>query len=290
MNKLVALIIGLLVQALLASFFLFTIDEKETAVKLRFGEVVQAGYEPGLHVKMPIVNNIVKFDKRIQTLDNAPERVFNTDNEYLMVDYFVKWRIRDVKKFFTSNGGLIAKANANLTGVVKNVLLEEFSIRTLDQAISTQRVELMDNLREQTKERSEDYGIEIVDVRIKQINLDQSVNESVYNRMRSERLVEAAEHRSTGRKESINIRANTDKRIRIMLADAEQQAAVIRGQGDATAAKIYAESFNKNPEFYAFVRSLESYMKSFQSGTGNVMVLDPDSEFFKYFKSQSPVD
>jgi len=207
-----------------------------------------------------------------------------------MVDYFVKWRIRDVKKFFTSNGGLIAKANANLTGVVKNVLLEEFSIRTLDQAISTQRVELMDNLREQTKERSEDYGIEIVDVRIKQINLDQSVNESVYNRMRSERLVEAAEHRSTGRKESINIRANTDKRIRIMLADAEQQAAVIRGQGDATAAKIYAESFNKNPEFYAFVRSLESYMKSFQSGTGNVMVLDPDSEFFKYFKSQSPVD
>ena len=290
MNKLVALIIGLLLLALLASFFLFTIDEKETAVKLRFGEVVQAGYEPGLHVKMPIVNNIVKFDKRIQTLDNAPERVFNTDNEYLMVDYFVKWRIRDVKKFFTSNGGLIAKANANLTGVVKNVLLEEFSIRTLDQAISTQRVELMDNLREQTKERSEDYGIEIVDVRIKQINLDQSVNESVYNRMRSERLVEAAEHRSTGRKESINIRANTDKRIRIMLADAEQQAAVIRGQGDATAAKIYAESFNKNPEFYAFVRSLESYMKSFQSGTGNVMVLDPDSEFFKYFKSQSPVD
>ena len=290
MNKLVALIIGLLLLALLASFFLFTIDEKETAVKLRFGEVVQAGYEPGLHVKLPIVNNIVKFDKRIQTLDNVPERVFNTDNEYLMVDYFVKWRIRDVKKFFTSNGGLIAKANTNLTGVVKNVLLEEFSVRTLDQAISTQRIELMNNLREQTKERSEDYGIEIVDVRIKQINLDQSVNESVYNRMRSERLVEAAEHRSTGRKESINIRANTDKRIRIMLADADQKAAVIRGEGDAEAAKIYAQSFNKNPEFYAFVRSLESYLKSFQSGSGNVLVLDPDSEFFKYFKNQSAVD
>ena len=288
MNKLIAVLFTLLVLAVLSSFFLFTIDEKETAVKLRFGEVVQAGYEPGLHFKLPIVNNIVKFDKRIQTLNNAPERVFNTDNEYLMVDYFVKWRIKDVKTFFTSNAGLIAKANTNLTGVVKNVLLEEFSIRTLDQAISSQRIELMQNLREQTKTRSEDYGIEIVDVRIKQINLDQSVNESVYNRMRSERLVEAAEHRSTGRKESINIRANTDKRIRIMLADAEKEAAVTRGEGDAEATKLFAQSYNKNPEFYAFTRSLEAYAKSFAAGTGNVMVLDPKSEFFKYFKEQNP--
>jgi membrane protease subunit HflC len=286
MNKLATLLIGLLLLALLASFFLFTVDERQTAVKLRFGEVVQAGYEPGLHFKTPIVNNIVKFDKRIQTLDNAPERVFNTDNEYLMVDYYVKWRIQDVKTFYTANSGLIAVANANLTGVIKNALQEEFSIRTLDQAISTQRIELMESLRSQTKSRSEQYGIEIVDVRIKQINLDQSVNESVYNRMRSERLVEAAEHRSTGRKESINIRANTDKQIRIMLADAEKQAAIIRGEGDAEATKIFAESHNKNPEFYAFVRSLEAYTNSFQSGSGNVLVLDPDSEFFRYFKNQ----
>ena len=286
MNKLATLLIGLLLLALLASFFLFTVDERQTAVKLRFGEVVQAGYEPGLHFKTPIVNNIVKFDKRIQTLDNAPERVFNTDNEYLMVDYYVKWRIQDVKTFYTANSGLIAVANANLTGVIKNALQEEFSIRTLDQAISTQRIELMESLRSQTKSRSEQYGIEIVDVRIKQINLDQSVNESVYNRMRSERLVEAAEHRSTGRKESINIRANTDKRIRIMLADAEKQAAIIRGEGDAEATKIFAESHNKNPEFYAFVRSLEAYKNSFQSGAGNVLVLDPNSEFFRYFKNQ----
>ncbi len=288
MNKIIALIFSLLVIAVLASFFVFTIDEKQTAVKLRFGEVVQAGYEPGLHFKWPIVNNIVKFDSRIQTLDNAPERVFNTDNEYLMVDYFVKWRIKDVKTFFTSNAGLIAKANANLTGVVKNALQEEFSVRTLDQAISSQRLELMESLRSHTKERAEDYGIEIVDVRIKQINLDQSVNESVYNRMRSERLVEAAEHRSTGRKESINIRANTDKQIRIMLAEADKKAAIMRGEGDAEATKIFAEAHNKNPEFYSFVRSLEAYLKSFQSGSGNVLVLDPDSEFFKYFKEQQP--
>jgi membrane protease subunit HflC len=288
MNKVIAFIFSLLIIAVLTSFFVFTIDEKQTAVKLRFGEVVQAGYEPGLHFKWPIVNNIVKFDSRIQTLDNAPERVFNTDNEYLMVDYFVKWRIKDVKTFFTSNAGLIAKANANLTGVVKNALQEEFSVRTLDQAISSQRLELMESLRSHTKERAEDYGIEIVDVRIKQINLDQSVNESVYNRMRSERLVEAAEHRSTGRKESINIRANTDKQIRIMLAEAEKTAAIMRGEGDAEATKIFAEAHNKNPEFYSFVRSLEAYVKSFQTDSGNVLVLDPDSEFFKYFKEQQP--
>lgn len=288
MNKLIAMLITLLVLALLASLFMFTINERETAVKLRFGEVVQAGYEPGLHFKLPIVNNIVKFDNRIQTLDNAPERVFNTDNEYLMVDYYVKWRIQDVKQFFTSNGGLIVKANANLTGVIKNALQEEFSVRTLDQAISTQRIELMENLRTQMKTRSAPYGVEIVDVRIKQINLDQSVNESVYNRMRSERLVEAAEHRSNGRKEAINIRANTDKRIQIMIADAEQQAAVIRGEGDAEATKLFAESHNKNPEFYSFVRSLEAYAKSFARGNGNVMVLDPNSEFFKYFREKNP--
>ncbi|MGJ8662808.1 MAG: protease modulator HflC [Marinicella sp.] len=286
MNKLIALIFGLLVIAILSSFFLFTIDEKETAVKLRFGEVVQAGYEPGLHFKMPVVNNIVKFDSRIQTLDNAPERVFNTDNEYLMVDYFVKWRIKDVKTFYTSNGGLITKANANLSGVIKNAVQEEFSVRTLDQAISTQRVELMETLRSQTKQRAEDYGVEIVDVRIKQINLDQSVNESVYGRMRSERLAEAAEHRSNGRKESINIVANTDKQVQIMLADADQKAAVIRGEGDADATKLFALSHNKNPEFYAFVRSLEAYQKSFTAGAGNVLVLDPNSEFFRYFKTQ----
>ena len=169
--------------------------------------------------------------------------------------------------------------------MVKNVLLEEFSTRTLDQAISTQRVELMRNLRTQTKARSEDYGVEIVDVRIKQINLDQSVNESVYERMRSERLIEAAEHRSTGRKESINIRAETDKLIRIMIADAEQKAAVMRGEGDAEATKLFAESYNKNPEFYAFTRSLEAYSKSFKANSGNVMVLDPNSEFFKYFNN-----
>ncbi len=286
MNKLISFFVVLIMLAILSSFFLFTVNEQETAVKFKFGEIIQAGYEPGLHVKLPIVNNIKKFDKRIQTLDNKPERVFNTDNEYLMVDYFVKWRISDVHLFYTTNEGLIAKANTNLSGVIKNALLEEFSVRTLDQVISTQRLELMQNLKALTSTKALDFGMEIVDVRIKQINLDQSVNESVYNRMRSERLAEAAEHRSNGTKESINIKAQTDKKIRIMLAEADQQSAVIQGEGDAEATRLYAESFNKNPEFYAFVRSLEAYKNSFQSGSGSMMVLDPDSEFFKYFKNK----
>ena len=270
--------------AVLSSFFIFTVNEQETAVKFKFGEIIQAGYEPGLHFKLPVVNNIKKFDKRIQTLDNKPERVFNTDNEYLMVDYFVKWKIKDVHLFYTTNEGMIAKANTNLSGVIKNALLEEFSVRTLDQVISTQRLELMKNLKELTSKKAVDFGMEIVDVRIKQINLDDSVNESVYNRMRSERLAEAAEHRSNGTKESINIKAQTDKKIRIMLAEADQQSAVIQGEGDAEATRLYAESFNKNPEFYAFARSLEAYKKSFSADGGSMMVLDPNSEFFKYFK------
>lgn len=286
MNKIITLFITLLVLAVLSSFFIFTVNEKETAVKFKFGEIIQAGYEPGIHFRLPIVNNIKKYDSRIQTLDNKPERVFNTDNEYLMVDYFVKWRINDVRLFYTSNEGLIAKANANLSGVIKNALLEEFSTRTLDQVISTQRVELMNNLKDLTSAKATDFGMEIVDVRIKQINLDQSVNESVYGRMRSERLAEAAEHRSNGRKEAINIRANTDKQVQIMLAEADQKAAIIRGQGDAKATELFAQSHGKNPEFYAFIRSLEAYQNSFQSGSGSMMVLDPNSEFFKYFKNQ----
>ncbi|KAA3638395.1 MAG: protease modulator HflC [Proteobacteria bacterium] len=288
MNKIISLVIGVLILAVLSSFFLFTVSERETAIKFKFGEVIQAGYEPGLHFKWPVINNIRIFDKRIQTLDNKPERVFNTDNEYLMVDYFVKWRINNVKLFYTSNEGSIARANTNLAGVFKNALLEEFSVRTLDQVISTQRVELMENLQTITESKAEDFGMEIIDVRIKQINLDQSVNESVYNRMRSERLAEAAEHRSNGTKQAINIRATTDKAVRIMVAEADKQANLIKGDGEAEAIRVYAQSYEKDPQFYGFYRSLEAYKKSFEQSGQNMMILDPNSEFFKYFKNAKP--
>lgn len=287
MNKIISLLIGLLILGVLASFFLFTVSERETAIKFKFGEVMQSGYEPGLHFKWPIINTIQVFDQRIQTLDNKPERVFNTDNEYLMVDYFVKWRIDDVRLFYTANEGSIIRANSNLTGVFKNALLEEFSTRTLDQVISVQRVELMNNLQTATETKAADFGMKIIDVRIKQINLDQSVNESVYNRMRSERLAEAAEHRSNGTKQAINIRATTDKAVRIMLAEAGKTANLIKGEGEAETTKIYAQSYQKNPEFYSFYRSLEAYKNSFDGNSNNMMLLDPDSEFFRYFKKPS---
>ncbi len=286
MSKLTPLLIILVIGLLLGSLFVFTVDEKETAIKFKFGEIVQAGYEPGLHWRIPVIHTIKKFNTRIQTLDNNPEPVLNTDNEYLMVDYFVKWKIKSVREFYITNEGSLERASANLNGVMKNALLQEFSKRTLEQVITTQRIELMDNLQAQTKEIAENYGMEIVDVRIKQINLADAVSNSVYDRMRSERSAEAAEHRSNGRKEAINIEANTDKQISIMLAEAEERSAIIRGNGDAEAARLYAESYNKNPEFYAFYRSLQAYVNSFASSNGNMMVLDPKSEFFKYFNDR----
>ncbi len=288
MNKVISILIGLVILAVLASFFLFTVSERETAIKFKFGEVMQSGYEPGLHFKWPVINTVQIFDQRIQTLDNKPERVFNTDNEYLMVDYFVKWRIDDVRLFYTANEGLIARANSNLRSVFKNALLEEFSVRTLDEVISSQRRELMDNLQTTTERKGADFGMKIIDVRIKQINLDQSVNESVYNRMRSERLAEAAEHRSNGTKQAINIRATTDKAVRIMLAEAGKTANLIKGEGEAETTQIYAQSYEKNPGFYSFYRSLEAYKHSFDGNTSNMMLLDPDSEFFRYFKQPNP--
>ncbi len=279
--KLILILAGLALLGI--SLFAFTVDEKEYAIKFRFGEIVKSDFQPGLHWRIPGVNTIRKYDKRIQTLDNKPEPVLNTDNEYLMVDYFVKWRIMDPRKFYTSFKGDPSRVDRMLTDIIQNALLEEFSRRTLQQVISDQRTEIMQHLKEQTKQIAGDYGIEIVDVRIKRINLDDTVSDSVYQRMRSERLAEAAEHRSTGRKEALNIRANTDKKIRILLAEADKTAAQLRGEGDAEATRVYAEAHRKDPEFYAFLRSLESYRKSL-SESRNILVLEPDSEYFRYFK------
>lgn len=284
MNKLLGLIFVIFIGLILVSFFVFTVNEDEIAIKFKFGEIVKTDYSPGLYWQVPIYNNVVKLDRRIQTLDNAPEPILNTDKEYLMVDYYVKWRIQDPTIFYTTNqGGKIPVANDNLGSVFKNALREQFLARTLEQVISTERVELMRYLREQITQIASEYGMEIVDVRIKRINLDDAVSNSVFTRMRSEREAEAAEHRSNGRKEAISVKAKADKEVRVMLADAEKDAAIIRGQGDAEATRLYAQSYNKNPEFYAFVRSLEAYMKSFGSDAGNMLVLDPKSDFFQYF-------
>ena len=262
--------------------FTFTVNEKEYALKLKIGKVVKADYTPGLQWKIPYVHDIKKFDSRIQTLDNSPTSVLNTDNEYLMVDYFVKWRVLDVVKYYTTFNGYQSDAERRLTDVIKNALLEEFSHRTLQQVISTQRIEIMESLKKKSQPIAKNFGMEVVDVRIKRINLSDAVSDSVFGRMRSERAAEAAEHRSEGQKEAVNIRANTDKDIRILIADATKTAALLNGQGDATATKVYAEAYNQNKDLYSFLRSLEAYTKSFE-GSDSMMVLDPKSDFFKHF-------
>jgi len=285
MNKLPILLILIILSAIGLKAFTFTVNEKELAIKLKIGKVVKYDYTPGLQWKIPWVHEIKKFDSRIQTLDNKPTSILNTDKEYLEVDYFVKWRIKDVVTYYTTFSGFQADAERRLTAVIKNALLEEFSHRTLQEVISTQRIEIMNSLREKSKPIAEDFGIEVVDVRIKRINLSDAVSDSVFGRMRSERAAEAAEHRSNGQKEAVNIRANTDKQVRILLADATKDAALLQGQGDATATKTYASAYNKNKELYSFLRSLEAYRNSF-SGSNNMMVLDPKSDFFKHFSNK----
>jgi membrane protease subunit HflC len=284
-NKLLTLLILIVITLIGFKAFTFTVNEKEIALKLKIGKVVNAEYTPGLQWKIPFIHEIKKFDSRIQTLDNKPAPVLNTDSEYLEVDYFVKWKIDNVVSYYTAFNGEMSKAENRLSDVIKNALLEEFSHRTLQQVIATQRIEIMQSLKEKATPVAADFGIEIVDVRIKRINLSDAVSDSVFTRMRSERAAEAAEHRSNGQKEAVNIRANTDKKVRILVADANKTAALLKGEGDATATKTYADAFNKNPAFYSFLRSLEAYVKSFD-GSDSMMVLDPDSEFFKHFKNQ----
>jgi len=284
-NKLLILLILIVLTIIGYRAFTFTVDEKEFALKLKIGKVVKSDYVPGLKWKIPRIHTIKKFDSRIQTLDNKPTSILNTDNEYLEVDYFVKWRIKDVVTYYTTFNGYKSDAESRLSDVIKNALLEEFSHRTLQQVISTQRIELMEGLKEKSTPIALNFGIEVVDVRIKRINLSDAVSESVFGRMRSERAAEAAEHRSNGQKEAVNIRAQTDKKVRILVADATKEAALLQGQGDATATRVYAGAYNKNKELYSFLRSLEAYSKSFE-GSDSMMILDPKSDFFKHFNKK----
>jgi membrane protease subunit HflC len=288
-NKIPALLIALAIAVVALKAFTFTVNEKELALKFKIGKVVKSDYHPGLHWKIPGINEVKKFDSRIQTMDNAPTPVMNTDKEYLKVDYFVKWRIKDVVAYYTTFNGFKASAENRLSAVIKNALSEEFSHRSLQQVISTQRTEIMRTLKQKATPIAADFGIEVVDVRIKRINLSDTVSGSVFSRMRSERAAEAAEHRSNGQKEAVNIRARTDKNVRILVADATKTAALLKGQGDANATHIYAEAYNKNKQLYSFLRSLEAYRVSF-NGSDSMMVLDPKSDFFKHFNNQHSVD
>ncbi|ABL02287.1 protease FtsH subunit HflC [Candidatus Ruthia magnifica str. Cm (Calyptogena magnifica)] len=280
--------IGLAIIAVLflvLSSVLYTVNETQTVIKLRLGEIITVEESPGLKFKMPFVNNIIKFDNRIQTLDEPAERFLTSEKKNVIVDSYVKWRIIDAEQFYKSTGGNIVRTNNRLTQIIKTGLKSEFSKRTIADVVSNERSEIMSNIVRLAKKDIAQFGIEIVDVRIKRIDLSQEVSNSVYRRMQAERQRVAKEFRSKGAEKAEIIRAAADKKRTIILANAYRDSEKIRGEGDAASANNYAQAYNKNTDFYAFYRALASYKKSF-SNQSNILILNPNTEFFRHFSPQ----
>jgi len=281
MKKLIIVVIALLV--ILLSSSLYTVNETQVAIKLRLGEIVSVENKPGLKFKTPFVNNVVSFEKRIQTLDSAAESFLTVEKKNVVVDSYVKWRIVDTEKFYISTGGAMASANLRLAQNNQDALRTEFSKRTIIEVVSDEREAIMATVKTKLKTIAEDeFGIEVIDVRIKRIELAQEVRNSVYSRMETERKSIANKFRSEGAEEAEKIQAFADKERTIILANAYRDSEKIRGEGDAISASNYAEAYSQDVDFYSFYRSLESYKKSF-SDQGDILVLNPDSEFFRYF-------
>jgi len=263
---------------------LYVIKETERAVLLQFGEVVNPSIQPGLHVKIPFVNNVRKFDGRILTVDSQPERFFTQEKKALIVDSYAKFRVSDTSKFYTATNGEEARAMGLLAQRINDGLRNQVAVRTIQEVVSGERDQLMADLAVQLNAVAlSELGVELVDVRVKQIDLPPDVSESVYQRMNAEREKEAREHRSQGQELAEGIRAAADREVTVLKANAYRDAELIRGEGDATATGIYAAAFNQDPEFYSFTRSLRAYQDSFQ-GNGDIMLIQPDSEFFRYLK------
>lgn len=259
----------------------FTVNERELAIKLRVGEVVRADYEPGLHWKIPIFETVRRFPKRILTIGDQPERIFTAERLALQVDFFVKWRIVDAVRYYTSTGGSLSVADQRLSEIIKNAIVTEFGKRSVQEAISVERVALMRDMLETATETAEGLGVALVDVRVKQVEFPDDVRASVYQQMREERARVAAERRAEGRKIEEEKKSAADKERTIILAEANRQSQIIRGEGDARAAEIYATAYNQDPEFYAFYRSIDAYRRSV-GNSGDILVVDPDNEFFRY--------
>jgi membrane protease subunit HflC len=283
--KTLSLILAAVILWLLSMGF-FVIDERELAVKFKFGEFERADYEPGLHWKIPFVNTVRKFDSRILTLDAEPERYLTFEKKNVIVDAFIKWRISDVANYYKTMGGDERRAGQRLSQVIKNGLRDEFGKRTIQEAISGERAEIMNVITAQIEEQAQQFGIEVVDVRLKRIELPPEVSGSVYDRMEAERSRVAKDLRSRGREASERIRADADRQRTVLLAEAYRDAERLRGEGDGKAAEIYAKAFQKDEKFYAFYRSLDAYRNVF-SKQEDVLVLDPESEFFDFFKDDS---
>ena len=282
-NPIVVAILALIV--LIASSA-YIVDQRQTAIVLRFGKIIEENIEPGLNFKIPFLDRIERFSSQILSLDAQPESFLTNEKKYVQVDFFVKWRISEPGKFYRSTGGDLNRAENRLESIMRDGLRNEFSKRTIQEAISGERDEIMQGLQTKSNEAANQLGVNIVDVRVSRIDFTESVSESGFNRMRSERERVAQDFRARGREEAERIKAAADRDAVIIEADAYSAAEKIRGQGDAKAAQIYAEAYNKNAEFYSFHRSLEAYRKA-MGQSGDVMVLEPDSEFFRYFKNKS---
>jgi len=285
MKHLNAILSALIAVFVLVSLTAYTVDQRQSAIIFQLGEIVDVKTEPGLYFKIPFLQNIRYFDSRVLTLDsNEPERFITSEKKNVLVDSFVKWRIIDVKKYYVSVGGDEARARTRLFQTVNDSLRAEFGKRTVHDVVSGQRDQIMEILRQKADQDARKIGVQVLDVRLKRVDLPQEVSESVYQRMEAERKRVANELRSTGAGEAEKIRADAERQREVIIAEAYRDAQRTKGEGDAKATAIYADAYSQNPEFYAFYRSMEAYRQTFKNKS-DVMVLDPSSEFFKYLKS-----
>jgi len=280
-----SILIGLVVLLAIVSNSIYVVNERERAVLLKFGEVVSIDNQPGLHFKIPVVNDVRRFESRLITLDSSPQRYLTAEKKALIVDSYVKWRVADAGRFYTATGGDEFSANSLLASRVDNGLRNKFGERTVYEVVSGERDALMAEI---TKELDDialnELGIHVLDVRVKGIDLPPEVSNAVYSRMSTEREREARDHRSRGRELAEGIEADADRQKTVIEANAYREAEQIRGEGDAIAAEIYANAYNQDPEFYSFHRSIQAYKSSF-AGKDDLLVIDPESDFFRYLKN-----
>ena len=281
-------LMGLIILGILAGMSLFVVDEREFAVKLKFGEIVKADYQPGLHVKWPLAESVLKFPDRILTYDSAKEKFLTGEKKNLLVDYYVTYRVVDPTEYYRSTGGQKSIAEERLTAIIKEGIKAQFSRRTVTEVVSAERSEFMAAMLDQARLAARELGVDVVDVRVKRIDLSEEVSDSVFSRMRQERKRVANQLRAEGFREAEQVKADAERQRTVILAEAYRTAEETRGAGDARASEIYATAFNKNREFYAFYRSMEAYRTSMGKAQ-DVLVLKPDSEFFRFLTEQQGI-
>ena len=286
-GKNLAIIILLVIVGTVILSATYTVDEREKAIVFQFGEILRADDKPGIHFKTPFINNVRKFDARIQTMDAEPESYLTEEKKNLIVDSFVKWRVKDAFTYYTTLGGLPSNARNRLSQRVNDALRSEFGKRSVQQVISGDRVDIMKAVRQSIDKETSVLGLEVIDVRLKRVDLDITISERVYQRMEAERSMVAKQLRARGAEAAERVRADADRQRQVILANGNREAQEIRGLGDATATGVYAEAFGQDREFYRLYRSLNAYRATFNSPS-NLLVIEPKSEFFRYFNDADP--